>query len=119
MVSRPIGRLIVTALAVAAFYAPVVVWASSSAADARSATRSERAAVLSVYAREDGNASRVRGVYVSRANSSLAVACARTPEAGTLAYVFARSHGHWRYATSGRPGHAGNTAERRLELACS
>ncbi len=118
MVSRLTGLIVAALLAVAAFCAPVVAWASS-AADARSATRSERAAILSVYAREDGNASRVRGVYVSRANGSLAVACARTPEAGTLAYVFARSHGHWRYATSGRPGHAGNAAERKLELACS
>ncbi|MHB8241896.1 MAG: hypothetical protein ACYDHN_07875 [Solirubrobacteraceae bacterium] len=117
MVWRPTGLTFTALLAVAAFCTPVVAWASS-AADARSATRSERAAILSVYAREDGSASQVRSVYVSRANASLAVACARTPEAGTFAYVFARSHGHWRYATSGRPGRVGNAAERRLELAC-
>lgn len=117
MERRPTRTIATALLAVAVFCAPVVAWASS-AADARPATRSERAAILSVYAREDGNASRVHGVYISRANASLAVACARTPEAGTLAYVFARSHGHWRYATSGRPGHAGNPVERKLELAC-
>jgi hypothetical protein len=117
MLCRLTGLVVATSLAVAVFYAPVVASASSSA-DARPATRSERAAILSAYAREDGNASRVRGVYVSRANASLAVACARTPEAGTLAYVFALAHRRWRYATSGKPGHAGNAADRRLELAC-
>jgi hypothetical protein len=117
MVCRSTGPIVTGLLALAVVCSPVVASASSSA-DARSATHSERAAILSAYAREDGNPSRVHGVYVSRANASLAVACARTPEAGTLAYIFARSHGRWRYATSGKPGHAGNAADRRLELAC-
>jgi hypothetical protein len=56
---------------------------------------------------------------VSRANSSLAVVCAKTPESGTFAYVFARTHAHWRYATSGRPGRAGSGSQRQLERACS
>ena len=91
---------------------------ASTGANARPATRAERAAVDAVFAREDGSASMVRSVFVSRANSALAVACVRTPEAGTLAYVYTRSRGRWHYATSGRPARAGNVADRQLERAC-
>ncbi len=66
----------------------------------------------------DGNSSEVRGVYVSRSNSSFAVVCARTPEAGTQAYVFHHVQRSWRYVTSGRVGRAGNTFDRSLEQAC-
>jgi hypothetical protein len=72
-----------------------------------------------VFGREDGNPSEIRGVYVSHSDANLAVVCARTPEAGTYAYVFTRSHGAWRYATSGRAGRAGSARQRRLEHACS
>ncbi len=70
------------------------------------------------FAANDGNSSAVSGVYVSRSNSSLAVVCERTPEAGARAYVFGRTHGSWRYLTGGSPGHAGNSADQRLERAC-
>jgi hypothetical protein len=55
---------------------------------------------------------------VSRSNASLAVACAKTPEAGIYAYVFTRSHGRWHYTVSGRPGRAGSYSQRKLEQAC-
>lgn len=92
----------------------VAALASLSAANARPATHSERAGVAAAFSREDGNPAEIRAVYVSRSNSSLSVACARTPEAGTYAYVFARSHGRWRYTISGRPGRVGNAADRKL-----
>jgi hypothetical protein len=92
--------------------------ASIGTANARQASRGEHRALAAVFGREDGNPSEIRGVYVSRFDSSLAVVCARTPEAGTYAYVFVRSHGRWRYATSGRPGRAGNGRQRHLEHAC-
>jgi hypothetical protein len=115
--ARVCARLTAVVLAVVLCGASVAL-ASLSSANARSATRSERAGLVSTFAKEDGNASEIRGVYVDRSNSALAVVCARTPEAGIFAYVFARSHGRWRYATSGRPGHSGSSRQRRLERAC-
>ncbi len=85
---------------------------------ARPATRSERAGVLHAFAINDGSPSQVSAVYVSRSDSSLAVACVRSPDAGTQGYVFRRSRHSWRYVTSGKAGHAGNASERRLETAC-
>ena len=85
---------------------------------ARAPTRSERAAIMKSFMANDGNSSGVGGVYVSRSNSALAVICQRTPEAGVQAYVFGRSHGSWRYLTSGSPGRAGSAADRNLERAC-
>lgn len=86
--------------------------------NARPATRSERSAIASAFTTNDGNSSEVRGVYVSRSNSSLAVVCARTPEAGTQAFVFRHVQRAWRYVTSGRVGRAGNAFDRSLEQAC-
>ncbi len=66
----------------------------------------------------DGSTFGVHGVYVSRSNSSLAVVCLRTPEAGTQTYVFRHAQSSWRYVANGPVGRAGNQADRRLEQAC-
>jgi hypothetical protein len=92
--------------------------AQASTSVARPATKSERSALVHVFAANDGSASQVHGVYVSRSNASLAVVCARTPEAGTRAYVFSHARGSWRYVTSGAVGRACNSADRALERAC-
>jgi len=92
--------------------------ASAATPSARPATRSERAAILKAFTANDGSPYGVHGVYVSRSNSSLAVVCVHTPEAGIQGFVFGRLHGSWRYVTSGRAGRAGNFADRRLEHAC-
>jgi len=73
---------------------------------------------MKAYRAVDGNSSSINGVYVSRSNASLAVVCEKTPEASEQSYVFGRSRSTWRYLTSGSRGRAGNTADRRLELAC-
>jgi hypothetical protein len=111
-------RSLAAATVIAALW-PAASASASAGANARAATRSERQALAATFDKEDGNSSEIRGVYVSRANSSLAVVCAKTPESGTFAYVFARTHAHWRYATSGRPGRAGSGSQRQLERACS
>jgi hypothetical protein len=110
--------LVSTLMLTAALLDPPVVAASVATANARPATHSERQAISSAFAREDGNASEIRSVYVSRSNASLAVACAKTPEAGIYAYVFTRSHGRWHYTVSGRPGRAGSYSQRKLVQAC-
>ncbi len=92
--------------------------ALAASSSARPATRAERAAIMKSFAANDGNSSAVDGVYVSRSNSSLAVVCERTPEAGPRAYVFGRARSSWRYLAGGAPGHAGNSADQRLERAC-
>ena len=73
---------------------------------------------MASFTANDGNSSEVHGVYVVRSNSSLAVVCVRTPEAGIQAFVFGRVKRSWYYLTSGSVGHAGNAADRRLEGAC-
>jgi len=119
---RQLGVIVRSSLTVAII---VVVLVSTLAAralaassSARPATRAERAAIMRSFTVNDGNSSAVSGVYVSRSNSSLAVVCERTPEAGVRAYVFGRTHGSWRYLAGGSAGHAGNSADRRLERAC-
>jgi hypothetical protein len=107
-----------TALALLAAAAAPAATALAANSYARPATKSERTAIMASFTANDGSASEVRGVYVSRSDSNLAVVCARTPEAGPRAYVLGRVRHSWRYVTSGRPGTAGNTADRRLEQAC-
>jgi len=92
--------------------------ALAAGSGARPATKSERSAIMAAFTANDGSSSEVHGVYVSRSNSSLAVVCVRTPEAGTQAYVFRHAQRSWRYVTSGPVGRSGNTADRRLEQAC-
>ncbi len=106
------------ALAVIAMTIVPTMTALASSASARPATRSERSGLLAAYRANDGSTAGVRGVFVSRSNSSLGVVCVRTPEADTKAFVFGRGHGSWRYLTSGSPGRAGNAADRSLERAC-
>jgi hypothetical protein len=118
-ISGNVRWLVVTALVTVCLGVASNSSASIGAANARQATRSERQALAAVFGREDGNPSEIRGVYVSRSDANLAVVCARTPEAGTYAYVFTHSHRHWRYATSGRPGRAGSSRQRQLERACT
>jgi hypothetical protein len=73
---------------------------------------------MAVFTVNDGSSSEVRGVFLSRSSSSLAVVCVRTPEAGPQAFVFRRAQRSWRYVTSGSLGRAGSVADRRLERAC-
>jgi hypothetical protein len=92
--------------------------ALATSSSARPATKSERSAIMAAFTANDGSSSGVNGVYVSRSNSSLAVVCVRTPEAGEQAFVFHRAQRSWRYVTSGSVGRAGSLTDRRLEQAC-
>ena len=106
------------ALGVLAVTTTILVPASGALAGSsavRPATRSERSAIMATFTANDGSSAEVRGVYVSRSSSSLAVVCVRTPEAGSQAFVFQRVQRSWRYVTSGRVGRAGSLAYRRLE----
>jgi hypothetical protein len=109
---------LIAALALMALTLTPAPTALASRGAARPATKSERSAIMASFTANDGNSSEVRGVYVSRSNASLAVVCARTPEAGIQAFVFGRVQRSWRYVASGSVGHAGNAADRRLEGAC-
>ena len=85
--------------------------AAAANSNAKPATGAERAAIIGAYRASDGNPSpQVRAVFVSRSNPNLAVVCARTPEAGTRAYVFSHQGHTWHYATSGPAGKAGDSA---------
>ncbi len=106
------------AIAVVALASAFASSALAGTSSARPASRTERAAIIRAFTANDGNSSTVDGVFVSRSNSNLAVVCERAPEAGVRAYVFGRAHGSWRYLVGGSPGHAGNSADQRLERAC-
>lgn len=108
--------LLASAVMVLAVTAATAAFAAGSSA--RPATKSERSAIMASFTANDGSSSEVHGVYVSRSNSSLAVVCVRTPEAGTQAFVFRHVSRSWRYVTSGSAGSAGSPADRRLERAC-
>jgi hypothetical protein len=109
---------LIAALAASALATAFAGDAMAGGSLARPATKSERAAIMKSFVANDGSISGVDGVYVSRANTSLAVVCQRTPEAGVRAYVFGRTHSSWHYLTSGSPGRAGSPTDRRLERAC-
>ena len=111
-------RSFIVTLAATALTMTAAAAAVGSTSSARPASRSERAAIMKAFVANDGGSSGVRGVYVSLLNTSLSVVCVHTPEAGIQAFVFGRTRGVWRYVTSGRAGHAGNSADRRLERAC-
>jgi hypothetical protein len=111
---RSVSAAVITGVVLAATF----LASAFASSNARPATRSERSAIVSAFTANDGNSSEVRGVYVSRSNSRLAVVCARTPEAGTQAFVFDHVQRSWRYVTSGRVGRAGNAFDRSLEQAC-
>jgi hypothetical protein len=111
-------RSLLAVLAVTALTLIAATAAFAGSSSARPATRSERSAIMKAYTANDGSSSGVHGVYVSRSNSSLAVVCVHTPEAGIQGFVFGRAHGSWRYITSGPAGRAGNSADRQLERAC-
>lgn len=96
--------------------APGVALAGGSSA--RPAIKSERSAILGALKANDGSTAGVQGVYVSRSDSSLAVVCVRTPDAGLRAFVFHHVGHAWRYLTSGPPGAAGSPTDRHLERAC-
>lgn len=113
-ISRLVACGVAATLVLACAEAPSV----EASSGARLATKSERSAILGAYKANDGNASQVRGVFVSRSNSGLSVVCARTPEAGTRSSVFNRSVHKWRYVVSGPVGKVGNATERALEWAC-
>jgi len=108
-----LAALVVTVVAVVPATA-----AGAAGSSVRPATRPERSAIMVSFTANDGSASEVHGVYVSRSDSSLAVVCVRTPEAGPRAFVFRHARSAWRYVTSGSPGGAGSTADRRIERAC-
>jgi hypothetical protein len=111
-------RSFIATVAVTALTLTAAAAAVASSSSARPATRSERAAIIKALVANDGSSAGVHGVFVSRSNASLSVVCVHTPEAGIQAFVFGRTRGSWRYVTSGRPGRAGNSADRRLEQAC-
>lgn len=106
------------ALVAAAALSVALAPAALASGGTRTATHSERSAILKVLKANDGSTSGVTGVYVSRSNSALAIVCERSPEGGPEAYVFTRSGSHWRLSAFGRARHAGNSTDRSLETVC-
>jgi hypothetical protein len=115
MGSRLLRRSAIVVIALVTTAASVAFADSSYA---RPATRPERSAVVAALRANDGSSAGVQGVYVSRSDSSLAVVCVRTPDAGLRAFVFHHTGHAWRYLTSGSPGAAGSPTDTHLERAC-
>jgi hypothetical protein len=92
--------------------------ALANGSGARPASAAERHAIISALVAQDGSAGDIVGVYVSRSNANLAVACERTPERQLVSFVFVRRGGKWRVSAYGPARRTGNSTDRRLELAC-
>ena len=118
MGSRSLRRSAIAAIAAIALGVTAASVAFAGGSYARPASRSEHSVILAALRANDGDSAEVQGVYVSRSNSSLAVICVRTPDAGLQAFVFHHTGRAWRYLTSGSPGAAGSPADRHLERAC-
>lgn len=116
--NRPLARAATLLAAVIALSGGLASAAFASNSNARPASRAERQAIISALVAQDGSASGVDGVYVSRSNGGLAVVCERTPERRLESYVFVHGGGKWRFSAYGPSTRMGNSADRRLELAC-
>ena len=106
------------AIAASALALAIAATAALASSPARPATHSEHSALVSAFAKQDGNPSEIRSVQISRANSSIAVVCVKTPEGGPQDAVFHRYGRSWKLTSSGRPGTTGSASERRLEHVC-
>ncbi len=103
------------AVAAAALLAPGAAVAAGTVVPARGATR---ASLVHAFVVQDGSSAGIRGVYVSRSRPPLGVVCQRTPDAGTVRFLFRSSGRSWRFAFSTTGRRRGGALAQQLERAC-
>jgi hypothetical protein len=105
---------------VAAITAAAFVFAASAIASGgvRPARGSTRSSLLHAFVVQDGSSAGVSGEYVGGSKPLLGVVCQRTPDRGTVRFLFRRSGRSWRYLFSTAGTGRGSAIERRLEHAC-
>ncbi|HET8978092.1 MAG TPA: hypothetical protein VFN87_08030 [Solirubrobacteraceae bacterium] len=106
-------------LAAAVTAAGLAAAGTASAAGGVSPARgSTRSALVHAFVVQDGSSAGVRGTYVAGSRPQLGVVCQKTPDAGTVRFLFRRSGRSWRFLFSTRGTRAGGSVDRRLEQAC-
>ena len=104
-----------TALGVVTLASGTVASAGTGVSPARGATRS---ALVHAFVVQDGSSVGISGEYVGGSRPMLGVVCQKTPDAGTVRFLFKSSGRSWRFLFSTRTTSIGSSLERRLEQAC-
>ncbi len=89
--------------------------AAGGVVPARGATR---ASLVHAFVVQDGSSAGLGGTYVSRSRPVLGVVCQKTPDAGTVRFLFRSSGRSWRFLFSTTGRRQGASLERQLERAC-
>ncbi|HWE09220.1 MAG TPA: hypothetical protein VG325_07690 [Solirubrobacteraceae bacterium] len=89
--------------------------AAGAVTPARGSTRSS---LVHAFVVQDGTSVGISGVYVGGSKPVLGVVCQRTPDRGTVRFLFSRSGRSWRYLFSTGGSGRGSAVQRRLEHAC-
>jgi hypothetical protein len=115
MVSRSSMSAVALGATVAALTSGAPALAAGPVRPARGATR---ASLVHAFVVQDGSSVGITGTFVARSRPVLGVVCQRTPDAGTVRFVFRSAGRSWRFVLSTRATNRGTGVERALERAC-
>lgn len=111
----PRKSALAAALGVATLASGAVANAGAGVTPARGATRS---ALVHAFIVQDGSSAGVNAEYVGGSSPMLGVVCQKTPDAGTVRFLFRSSGRSWHFLFSTRATSKGSSLQRRLEQAC-
>jgi hypothetical protein len=105
---------------VAAVAASTLVFAAAAiaAGGVTPARGSTRSSLVHAFVVQDGSSVGITGVYVAGSRPVLGVVCQKTPDRGTVRFLFRRSGRSWRYLFATGGAGTGSAVDRRLEHAC-
>jgi hypothetical protein len=113
--SRTRGSALIASVAAAALAVVPAAAAATGVAPARGAVRS---ALIHAFVVHDGSSAGVRGAFVSVSNRRLGVICQKTPDAGSVSFLFTEVGHAWRYQFETNGTSRGSSAQHQLEHAC-
>jgi hypothetical protein len=111
----PPRKLIVVAAIAGALVFAAAALAAGGVRPARGSTRSS---LVHAFVVQDGSSAGISGAYVAGSRPTLGVVCQKTPDRGTVRFLFSRSGRSWRYLFSTGGTRSGSAVERQLEHAC-
>ncbi|HWD74177.1 MAG TPA: hypothetical protein VG371_03510 [Solirubrobacteraceae bacterium] len=106
---------LVAAIAAATLVIAAAAIAAGGVTPARGSTRSS---LVHAFVVQDGASTGITGVYTAGSHAVLGVVCQKTPDRGTVRFLFRRSARSWRYLFSAAGAGKGTAVERQLERAC-
>jgi hypothetical protein len=108
--STPVAAIVAAAL--------VFAGAAIAAGGVTPARGSTRSSLVHAFVVQDGSNAGISGVYVAGSRPVVGVVCQKTPDRGTVRFLFSRSGRSWRYLFSTGGAGRGSAVEQRLEHAC-